>query len=108
MPFHPDFGMGHRLEPKTSVKLMRVARGEVQSPQAIQLWMGHDTLDEPFAESPPAMAFQHIDIAKVAERGAVSDDAGQADLRLALKKSDRKSTRLNSSHHRLSRMPSSA
>src|SRR5688572_23669245 len=59
------------FETEGRVEFVRVARNEVEPAQALKLRMHHDTFDEPFAEAASAMAFQHIHVTQICERGVI-------------------------------------
>jgi hypothetical protein len=66
------------------VEVVCVACGEDPAAETLQVGMGCDSLNKPFAETLRTILFVDEDIAEVGEDGVIADDARDADLLIAV------------------------
>ena len=97
-------GSSRRLEAMAAVQPVRVARDELEAPQALKIRMRHDGFDQPLAEPAAAVRFEHVHVAEIRVRRAIGHDAREADLIAAIEQPEaqRVGDRLG---HRLLRNP---
>jgi hypothetical protein len=82
---HVDARVGGDSEPEAPIQLVRLGRRQEPSPQALQLRMRHDRLDEPFAEPAPAVRGHDEDVREQREGRVVARDTREAALRAVLR-----------------------
>src|SRR5262245_53854817 len=85
---HVALGGRDRREAELRVERVRVARDELEATEALQVGVRVDRLHEARGDAEPAVRLEHEDVGEVAERGAVGDDAGEADLTRAFERAE--------------------
>src|SRR5206468_3825008 len=72
--------VGEWLEAELSVEPVRILCRQHKAPQSLQLGMLKNGVHQEFGNAAAAMFGYDKDVAKVGERGKISDDTGESDL----------------------------
>lgn len=80
MPLHEYLRPFQGGEAEFLIQSMRIRSRQNPAPQALQLRVSRNALQQPSGQSPSLVFGQHEDIAKIGDRCRIADHTGKADL----------------------------